>query len=125
LDRLAKEELEPVEPLLNQARKERGPVPPEARKGGPLPEAVGHQKESERPLRDLLDRLEPWTDARELRAEAGALQRDQERAGRDRANLEQQQGLIGKSQDQLTPTQREQLRRLAERQSGLAERATD
>jgi hypothetical protein len=125
LDRLAREELEPVEPLLSQARKERGPVPPEARKSGALPQALGHQRESERTLRDLLDRLEPWTEARELRAETGALLRDQERIARDRAEWEAQKGLIGKSRDQLTPEQQEQLNRLEERQGGLAERAND
>src|SRR5581483_7524694 len=74
LDRLTREEL--------------GPVSPEARKGGPLPKAVEHQREAERTLRDLLDQLKPWGDARELRAEAGALQRDQEKAARDPAELE-------------------------------------
>jgi hypothetical protein len=125
LDRLDREELEPVEPLLSQARKERGPVPPEARKGGALPKAIEHQREAERTLRDLLDRLEPWSDARDLRAETGALLRDQERAGRDRAELEAQQGMIGKSREQLTPEQQAQLSRQEERQSGLAERADD
>ncbi|HEY1378937.1 MAG TPA: hypothetical protein VGF55_19200, partial [Gemmataceae bacterium] len=69
LDRLNREELSQVEPLLSQARKEKGPVPPDARKGGPLPKAVEHQRETERTLRDLLDQMQPWTDARELRSE--------------------------------------------------------
>jgi hypothetical protein len=124
LDRLAREELEPTEPLLTEARKERGPVAPEARKGGPLPKAVEHQREAERTLRDMLDQLQPWTDAREARAEAGALARDQEKAARDLADMEAQ-GMIGKPKDQLSPDQRQQLDRLAERQSALADRAGD
>jgi hypothetical protein len=124
LDRLGREDLEPIEPLLAEARKERGPVAAEARKAGPLPKAVEHQRESERTLRDMLDQLQPWTDAREMRAEAGALARDQEKAARDRADLEAQ-GSIGRPRDQLLPDQRQQLDRLAERQAALADRAGD
>ncbi len=125
LDRLAREELEPVEPLLSQARKERGQVAPQDRKGGPLPKAVGHQREAERTLRELLDRMEPWSDARELSGEAGALLRDQERAARDRADTAAQPGLLGKPRDQLTPEQQQSLDRLGERQSALADRGND
>ena len=124
LDRLAREELEPVEPLLAQSRTERGPISPEARKAGPLPKAIEHQREAERTLRDLVDQLRPWTDAREVRADAGALARDQEKAARDRADLESQ-GLMGKPLDQVSPEQRQQLERLAERQSALADRTSD
>src|SRR5205807_4712937 len=63
-------------------------------------------------------------DAREARAEAGALARDQEKAARDRADLESQ-GLVGKPFDKLSPEERQQLDRLAERQSALADRASD
>jgi hypothetical protein len=123
-DRLAREELEPIEPQLAQARTERGPVSPEARKNGPLPSAVEHQREAERTLKDLLDQMRPWTDAREVRAEAAALARDQEKAARDRAELESK-GSIGKPLDQLSPEQRQQLDRQAERQSALADRASE
>lgn len=124
LDRLAREELEPIEPLLSQARKERAPVAPEARKGGPLPKAVEHQREAERTLGDLIDRLQPWTDARELRGEAGAVLKDQEKAGRDRAELEAKSE-IGKPKEELSPEQQQQLDRLAERQAALADRSAD
>ena len=43
LGRLAREDLQPTEPLLAEARKERGPIAPEARKSGPLPKAVDHR----------------------------------------------------------------------------------
>src|SRR5207248_42804 len=89
LDRLAREEVEPVEPLLTAARKEAEaakPVPPEQRKQGALPQAVEHQRESERTLRDLLERLEPWSEARELRGEAGAVLREQERLNKQRSS---------------------------------------
>jgi hypothetical protein len=125
LERLAREELEPTEPLLAQARTERGPVAPEARKNGALPKAIEHQRESERTLGELLEQMKPWSDARELRTEAGALLRDQERAARERAELEAKLGQFGVSKDQLTPEQREQLQRLEERQSALADRSAD
>ena len=121
LDRLAREELSPIEPLLADARKERGPIPPENRNQGALPKAVQHQRESERTLRDLLDQLKPWGAARELRADAGTLLQEQERAARERAAL----GEFGVTKDQLTPEQREQLKRLEERQAGLADRSND
>jgi hypothetical protein len=124
LDRLAREDLDSVEPLLNQARKERGPISPEARKSGPLPKAIEHQREAERTLRDLLDQMQPWTEARELRSEAGALLQDQEKAKRDRADLEAR-GAIGKAKEQLPSDQQEQLDRLAERQSALADRSAE
>jgi hypothetical protein len=125
LDRLDREELEPIEPLLAQARQERGPVSPDARKGGALPKAIEHQHESERTLRDLIDGLKPWSNARELRAEAGALLRDQEHLAGERAELEAGQEQVGLSKDQLTPRQLEQLQRLEERQAGLAGRSND
>jgi hypothetical protein len=124
LDRLAREELEPIEPLLAEARSERGPVAPETRKGGPLPRALQHQRESERTFEDLLDLMRPWGDAREARAEAGALSRDQQKLGGERATLEAQ-GLMGKPPDQLSGEQRRQLERLAEHQTELAERAAE
>ena len=37
-----------------------------------MPKAIEHQRESERTLNDLIDQLKPWTDARELRVEAGS-----------------------------------------------------
>src|SRR5439155_10388233 len=105
-----------VQPLLAQARQERGPVAPEARSNGALPKAIEHQRESERTLKELLDSLKPWSAARELRAEAGALLRDQERAARERAELQARDASQGLPSDQLTPDQRQQLERLQERQ---------
>jgi hypothetical protein len=125
LERLAGEELAPIQPLLAEARQERGPVAPDARKNGALPKAIEHQRESERTLTELLDSLKPWSAARELRAEAGALLRDQERIARERAELEARGASQGLPLDQLTPEQRQQLRRLEERQSGLADRANE
>jgi hypothetical protein len=121
LDRLAREELAPVEPSLAEARKEHGPVPPEARKSGPLAKAVQHQRQTERTLQNMLDDLQPWTEARELRSEAAALDRDQQRLNRDRAALEDPDQ-VGKPRDQLPVEQRQQLDRLAERQSALSDR---
>jgi hypothetical protein len=122
LDRLSREELAPVEPLLSQARTEQGPVAPEARKRGPLPRAVEHQRNAERILRGLLEDMRPWTHAREVRADVAALDRDQDRLAQERAALESL-GLLGKPPQHLPSDQRERLGRLAERQEALAERA--
>ena len=68
LRRLAEEELGPIEPLLGVARKEPG-------KAGkpPLARAERHQKEVEETLKSLLERLEPWSGAGEVRGEARSI----------------------------------------------------
>ncbi len=125
LGRLAEEELRPAEQQLAAARKERDAVPAAARKSGPLPKAVQHQREAERTLVELQEQLKPWSDARELRAEAGMIQRDQERAERQREQFENQPGVRGADPDKLTPEQREELNKLKERQASVGERVAD
>jgi hypothetical protein len=125
LDRLQREEIDPVEPLLAAARTEQGPVAPESRSAGPLPQANRFQRDAERSLRDLSERMREWSDARELRAEAALLERDQERLMRQREEIENQPGVRGTDLHRLPADQRLALNRLAERQSALADRANE
>ncbi len=77
LDRLAREELEQIEPLLTNARKEdelaTKPTKPDKNQRGTLDKAREHQDEVEKTLSDLLARLEPWSTTREVKGEARAI----------------------------------------------------
>lgn len=125
LNRLAKEEVPQIEPNLAAARKERNEVPPDARRTGPLPNALEHQRETQRTLNELLDQLKPWSDARELRAEVGMLLRELERLSQQRAQLQARAGTQGKRPEELSQADREELNRLREQQSALNDRSND
>jgi hypothetical protein len=125
LERLVQEELEPIEPLLATARTERGPISPEIRQSGPLPSATRLQAEAERTLRELSERMQAWSEARELRAEAALIERDQERVARQREQFESQPGVRGADVNRLTPGLQEALARLSERQSAVADRGNE
>src|SRR5205085_12037900 len=113
------------DPNQPAARKHRNDVPPAARRTGPLPNALDHQRETERTLRELLDQLKPWSDARELRAEVGMLLRELERLSQQRAQLQSRPGTQGKRPEELSQADREELNRLREQQSALNDRAND
>ncbi|MFL5342698.1 MAG: hypothetical protein ACJ8F7_21405, partial [Gemmataceae bacterium] len=122
LDRLAREELEPIEPLLNAARESAGSEPGKAdepKKADPLPEALKHQQEVERTLNSLLQRLEPWSGANEIRGETRAALSEQEKLNDQTGKLEQDLP-AGQERATLTPQQQEQLDRAAARQEALA-----
>jgi hypothetical protein len=125
LNRLAREEIPQIEPNLAAARKERADVPSESRRTGPLPNALEHQRETERTLRELLDQLKPWSDARELRAEVGMLLRELERLSQQRAQMQARAGTQGKRPEELSQADREELNRLREQQSALNDRSND
>jgi hypothetical protein len=125
LERLAKEELEPIESLLATARTERALTAPADRRTGPLREATRLQADAERTLRDLGERMETWSEARELRAQAALIERDQERVARQRAQLEAEPGVRGAARNVLTAPQQEALARLTERQSAVADQANE
>jgi hypothetical protein len=76
LVRLAKEELEPLEIDLAAARR-----PPESKEPPlvPLSRAEKRQKEVEQTLLSLLERLEPWSGAGEVRGEARSVLNDVKR----------------------------------------------
>ena len=127
LDRLGREELEPIEPLLNSARESAGSEPnkpAEPQKTNPLAEALKHQREAEKTIDSLLQRLEPWSGANELRGETRALLTEQEKVNDQTGKLEQEIA-SGQSRPTLSQEQQEQLDRAGARQEALAGQAKD
>jgi hypothetical protein len=131
LNRLAREELDPIEPLLSSAR-ENPEVKPEkgekAGKGEPLAEAARHQQEVERTLSALLQRLEPWSGATELQGETRLAQSEQEKIQQQTEQLDRQLAqklAAGKRPDSLPPQEQGELKRTADRQEALANQLRD
>ena len=125
LDRLALEEAEQIPPLIAAARTEHEqgtPPPPSPGRRDPLARAEWHQRQMEEGLRGLLERLEPWSGAAEVRGEARGLLGEVRRQIENTRRMSEQIPL-GRDPARLTPGQREQLDRAAARQDGLAERA--
>jgi hypothetical protein len=132
LERLAREELEPIEPLLTNARKENElaaePKKPEKGKRSALDQALDHQEEVEKTLGDLLARLEPWSTTREVKGEARAILQEQRK-------LEAQTEKLGREipagrnpnaanpDEGLKAEQKAELEKASEWQSRLAEHA--
>lgn len=125
LERLAQETLAAIEPLLAVARGEQQTTPSDRRATGALPDAIRHQRDAERTLHELAGRMGAWSEARELRAEAGLVERELARLAKQREQLEQQPGVRGARPAELTGAQRTELGRLAEQQSTLADRANE
>lgn len=115
LDRLANEELEPIEPLIAEARKE-----PDRKAKTPLEGAARHQKEVEDTLQALLEKLEPWSGASEIRSEARLLQRELQRNIQQNAPLEKLP--LGGRKEDLKPEQQTEIDRATDRQEQLGER---
>jgi hypothetical protein len=115
LERLFREELAPVGPLLTQARKENELAPDDASRHNPLAEAERHQQEVERTLNDLLSRLDPFSTSRQLRAEAKAILQEEQRLIEATKN-------VNADNDPQSKADRE---RLAERQQRAAEQLAD
>jgi hypothetical protein len=125
LDRLAREELDQIEPRLTEARKEseEGPDkrPPEEKNKGPLPQARKHQQEVKKTLSDLLKLLEPWSSTREIKGEARSILQDQRRLA-DQTESMARNLRAGENPDRLDPSQRAELEKAEELQKNLAER---
>jgi hypothetical protein len=126
LERLAREELEQIEPRLTEARKENDAGPdrraPAEKNKAPLPQARKHQDEVKKTLNDLLKLLEPWSSTREVKGEARSILQDQRRLGEQTENLAKNLP-AGESADKLDPAQRAELQKAEELQKNLAERA--
>lgn len=122
LERLAREELEQVEPLLTGARKEnelaQNQQNPDKRARGSLTQAVQHQEEVERTLNDLLANLDPFSSTRQARAEAKALLQEQSKLANETGQLSKEipQGKLPEN-----PQQKALLEQEAEAQARLAE----
>ncbi|OAI46427.1 hypothetical protein AYO44_11390, partial [Planctomycetaceae bacterium SCGC AG-212-F19] len=122
LDRLAREELEQIEPLLTEARKEnelaRERPQPDRRARGTLSAALEHQKEVERTLGDLLTSLDPFSTKRQARAEARAILQEQKKLAEQVDKLKQD---VPQGRAPEKPEQQAELERAAEAQARLAE----
>jgi hypothetical protein len=87
-----------------------------------LAEARKAQEEVEKTLNDLLARrLEPWTSSHEIKGEANRLLEEQKRVQAAVEKLEKED-TVGKSRNELKPTQQAELDNLKESQEKLAER---
>ncbi len=134
LDRLGREELQQIEPLLNAVRESANASEqkkPDQQKPGdsktdpgkePLAEALKHQQEVEQTLRELLQRMEPWSGANEVRGETRALLNEQEKVNQQTADLEQKLP-PGSQRERLQDQQRADLDRTASRQQALSDQA--
>ena len=134
LERLAQEDLEAVEPLLNSARENREPsnppktepakstpkpeVPQKENQKEPLKEALKHQTEIEKTLDKMLQRLEPWSSANEVHAEARSMLDEQEKLNQETHKLDSQIP-PNERPDRLDPQQQADLDKAATRQESL------
>ena len=125
LDRLGREELPQIEPLLTDALKEKqlagGQTKTEPGKRDPLNEALGHQEEVEKTLSDLLARLEPWSTTREVKGETRALLEEERKLEAQAAKLSREVP-AGTDPKALTPEQRAELDKVGDWQERVGER---
>jgi hypothetical protein len=120
LNRLAAEEFDPIEQALAEAKKNNP-----GKEKSPLAKAERGQREVEDTLKSLLDKLEPWSGAGEVRGEARSIlgelnkQLDQTQQLKD----QQKAGMSGTSREQLTPEQQAELDKAALRPDRTGDRA--
>jgi hypothetical protein len=117
LDRLAREELDQIEPRLTNVRKENDS--PGQKDPKLLTEARKHQEEIEKTLNDLLSRLEPWTSTQEIKGEAKSILQEQRKLNQQ---TEQNKDSLGDTPGKMTEAQRAELERLQEQQQKLQQR---
>lgn len=125
LARLAREELAPIEPLLNSARE--NPAPADEKNEGkvkkdPLAEAERHQNEVEKTLDALLQRLEPWSGANEVRGETRSLLDELQRLQNQTKELIEKLP-TGADRERLPPQDKADLDKTAIRQENVARQA--
>jgi hypothetical protein len=122
LERFAREELEPIEPLLSAAREasegsKDGKTPKDA-----LKDAERRQQDSAKTISAMLQRLEPWSGANEIRGETRSLLADLEQLRSQTEQLAKEMP-SGASRERLTPQQQENLEKVATKQESLANQA--
>lgn len=121
LDRLAHENLEQIEPLLTEARKENELAAEQRKpdKGDPgnLTKARLHQEEVEKTVNQLLAELEPYSKIREVQGEAKALLEEQRKLNQRTNRLSQD---TKRGQDP-TPQQQAELDKTTEAQNREAD----
>lgn len=118
LNRLAQDEFEPLEAELAAARR---PPDPKDLPAAALSRAEKHQKEVEQTMLSLLERLEPWSGAGEIRGDARSVLNE------TRRQIEKNDKLGEKvpanvAPDKLTPDQKGELDRASVGDDRLAER---
>ncbi|MBO0696994.1 MAG: hypothetical protein J2P46_01240 [Zavarzinella sp.] len=118
LARLANEELEPLEADLAAARR---PADPKDSPAAPLGRAEKRQREVEQTLLSLLERLEPWSGAGEVRGEARSVLNDLKRQ-LDKGEKLAQDLPPDTPAENLRPDQKAELDRAAVGDDRLAER---
>jgi hypothetical protein len=119
LGRLAREELDPLEADLAAARQ---PTDPKESAAAPLGKAEKRQKEVEQTILSLLERLEPWAGAGEVRGDARSVLNEVKR------QIDKNDKLGDKvppntAPDKLTPDQKAELDRAATGDDRIAEHA--
>jgi hypothetical protein len=128
LDRLIEKHLDQVEPQLTAARKENSlgkPADKAAREAkGSLGAARGHQEEIENTLASLLQLLEPFESANQLKGETKALLDDQNKALAQSKALDKD-NTRGLDRTQLEPEAQANLDRAAAVQEKLAQRVSE
>jgi hypothetical protein len=123
LERLARKELEQIEPRITSARKQReaDKLRQPAAGKGPLAEARQHQEEVENTFTELLQLLEPWSSINEVKGEARSILHEQQKINEEMPRLDAEQ-TRGSDRRELSPEQRAALDRMAEWQQKLGER---
>jgi hypothetical protein len=112
-----------AELLREQPKKREIPEPSPAGLNESLAQARHHQEEIERTLSDLLRRMEPWTNSREIKGEAGRLLQEQQKVEAAVQDLLDKKAIPqGLFRDKLTDSQRAELEALSAAQKKLEER---
>lgn len=119
LGRLAREELDPLEAELAAARQ---PTEPKQSPATPLGKAEKRQKEVEQTLLSLLERLEPWAGAGEIRGDARSVLNEVKRQI-DKNDKLGDKVPANTAPDKLTPDQKTELDRAATGDDRTAEHA--
>jgi hypothetical protein len=127
LARLGEQHLDPVEPLIATAKQEAdkratGGKPDQKKVADDLRKAVRQQQVAEANLDAMLKRLEQWAGAGEVRSEARAIKDQLTKSGEQGAKAAAQVE-SGKPVDKLTPTEKTELARAADKFNQLADRA--
>jgi hypothetical protein len=109
--------------LLKEAERARREAAEPARPRQALAEARAHQEEVEKTVTDLLQRMEPWTNSREIKGEAGRILQEQQKAQEAARELSERKDFPqGESRERLTEAQKVDLDARADAQKKVRER---
>ncbi len=127
----ARRQRERAEELKQQAREKRQQAERERREAAQVPEkdqprqtlaeARKGQEEVEKTLNDLLTRMEPWSNTREIKGEANRLLEEQKQLQAEVEKLKNE--VLGKSKEEFNPKEQAELNNLKDSQQRLEDRA--